>query len=333
MESYDIIVIGGGPAGYAAAIRAAQLGRKTACIDKSLGKDGAPTLGGTCLNWGCIPSKALLDASHKYAEANEKFAELGIDVDGVSVDVPRMIARKDAVVTQLTGGIGTLFAANGVEALTGHGQLLSGKQVAFTPHEGEHRVLQAEHVVLAPGSVPIDIPAAPCDGERIVDSTGALDFDEVPKRLGVIGAGVIGLELGSVWRRLGAEVVVLEALPDFLPAVDRRIARDAQREFRRQGLDIRLGRSSPVRNGNRTAYRLSFPTRTANTKSSSTSSSSRSAANPASRVCWLPTAASPWTSAVSFKSMTSARRTSPASMRSATPCAARCWRTRAWKRA
>ena len=241
MESYDIIVIGGGPAGYAAAIRAAQLGRKTACIDKSLGKDGAPTLGGTCLNWGCIPSKALLDASHKYAEANEKFAELGIDVDGVSVDVPRMIARKDAVVAQLTGGIGTLFAANGVEALTGHGQLLSGKQVAFTPHEGEHRVLQAEHVVLAPGSVPIDIPAAPCDGERIVDSTGALDFDEVPKRLGVIGAGVIGLELGSVWRRLGAEVVVLEALPDFLPAVDRRIARDAQREFRRQGLDIRLG--------------------------------------------------------------------------------------------
>ena len=240
MESYDIIVIGGGPAGYAAAIRAAQLGRKTACIDKSLGKDGAPTLGGTCLNWGCIPSKALLDASHKYAEANEKFAELGIDVDGVSVDVPRMIARKDAVVAQLTGGIGTLFAANGVEALAGHGQLLSGKQVAFTPHEGEHRVLQAEHVVLAPGSVPIDIPAAPCDGERIVDSTGALDFDEVPKRLGVIGAGVIGLELGSVWRRLGAEVVVLEALPDFLPAVDRRIARDAQREFRRQGLDIRL---------------------------------------------------------------------------------------------
>ena len=240
MESYDIIVIGGGPAGYAAAIRAAQLGRKTACIDKSLGKDGAPTLGGTCLNWGCIPSKALLDASHKYAEANEKFAELGIDVDGVSVDVPRMIARKDAVVAQLTGGIGTLFAANGVEALTGHGQLLSGKQVAFTPHEGDHRVLQAEHVVLAPGSVPIDIPAAPCDGERIVDSTGALDFDEVPKRLGVIGAGVIGLELGSVWRRLGAEVVVLEALPDFLPAVDRRIARDAQREFRRQGLDIRL---------------------------------------------------------------------------------------------
>ena len=241
MDSYDIIVIGAGPAGYAAAIRAAQLGMKTACIDKATGKDGKPTLGGTCLNWGCIPSKALLDASHKYAEANEKFAELGIEVGDVSIDVPRMIARKDAVVAQLTGGIGSLFSANGVEALAGHGQLLANKQVAFTPHEGEPRTLQAQHVVLAPGSVPIEIPPAPCDGERIVDSTGALDFDTVPKRLGVIGAGVIGLELGSVWRRLGAEVVVLEALPDFLPAADRRIARDALREFRRQGLDIRLG--------------------------------------------------------------------------------------------
>ena len=240
MDSYDLIVIGAGPAGYAAAIRAAQLGMKTACIDKSLGKDGKPTLGGTCLNWGCIPSKALLDASHKYAEANEKFAELGIDVGDVAVDVQRMIARKDAVVDQLTGGIGTLFSGNGVEALAGRGQLLAGKRVAFAPHEGEQRELQAQHVVLAPGSVPIEIPPAPCDGDRIVDSTGALEFDAVPKRLGVVGAGVIGLELGSVWRRLGAEVIVLEALPDFLPAVDRRIARDALREFARQGLDIRL---------------------------------------------------------------------------------------------
>ena len=252
MDNYDLIVIGAGPAGYAAAIRAAQLGMKTACIDKSLGKDGQPTLGGTCLNWGCIPSKALLDASHKVADARGGFAELGIDVGEVSVDVPRMIARKDAVVSQLTGGIGTLFAGNGVEALAGRGRLLAGKQVAFTPHAGEARTLAASHVVLAPGSVPIDIPPTPLDGERVVDSTGALEFDAVPQRLGVIGAGVIGLELGSVWRRLGAEVVVLEALPDFLPMADRRIARDALREFRQQGLDIRLGArvvGSRVENG------------------------------------------------------------------------------------
>ena len=252
MDNYDLIVIGAGPAGYAAAIRAAQLGMKTACIDKSLGKDGQPTLGGTCLNWGCIPSKALLDASHKVADARHGFAELGIDVGEVSVDVPRMIARKDAVVSQLTGGIGTLFAGNGVEALAGRGRLLADKQVAFTPHEGEARTLAASHVVLAPGSVPIDIPPASLDGERVVDSTGALEFDAVPPRLGVIGAGVIGLELGSVWRRLGAEVVVLEALPDFLPMADRRIARDALREFRQQGLDIRLGSrvvGSGVENG------------------------------------------------------------------------------------
>ena len=240
-DAYDLVVIGAGPAGYAAAIRAAQLGMKTACIDDAMGGDGEPTLGGTCLNWGCIPSKALLDASHKYVEAQEKFAELGIDVDGLRADVPRMIARKESVVRQLTGGIAALFSGNGVEALAGHAQLLAGKQVAFTPYDGTRRVLRAGSVVLAPGSVPIDIPAAPCDGSRIVDSTGALAFDAVPPRLGVIGAGVIGLELGSVWRRLGSEVVVLEALPDFLPMLDRRIARDALREFARQGLDIRLG--------------------------------------------------------------------------------------------
>ena len=240
-DAYDLVVIGAGPAGYAAAIRAAQLGMKTACIDDAMGGDGEPTLGGTCLNWGCIPSKALLDASHKYVEAQEKFAELGIDVEGLRVDVPRMIARKEGVVRQLTGGIAALFSGNGVEALAGHAQLLAGKQVAFTPHDGTRRVLKAGSVVLAPGSVPIDIPAAPCDGSRIVDSTGALAFDAVPPRLGVIGAGVIGLELGSVWRRLGSEVVVLEALPDFLPMLDRRIARDALREFARQGMDVRLG--------------------------------------------------------------------------------------------
>ena len=241
MDNYDLIVIGAGPAGYAAAIRGAQLGMNTACIDRSLGKDGKPTLGGTCLNWGCIPSKALLDVSHKYAEAKRHFADFGIDVAEPTANVPRMIARKDAIVAQLTGGIGTLFEGNGVTALAGHGELLAGKQVRFTPHEGEAVVLAAGNVVLAPGSLPVEIPPAPQDGALIVDSSGALEFDAAPPRLGVIGAGVIGLELGSVWGRLGSEVVLLEALEEFLPMTDTRIARDALREFGRQGLDIRLG--------------------------------------------------------------------------------------------
>ena len=245
MDKYDVVVIGGGPAGYAAAIRAAQLGLATACIDKSVTKDGAPTLGGTCLNWGCIPSKALLDASHKYAEACHGLGALGIDTGSPTLDVAKMMAHKDAVVAKLTAGIGDLFEGNGVASLAGRGKLLAAqpgpRRVEYTPHEGEPQVLEAEHVVLAPGSVPVDIAPTPLTEDLIVDSTGALEFDAVPERLGVIGAGVIGLELGSVWARLGAEVVVLEALPDFLPMADKRIARDALREFGRQGLDIRLG--------------------------------------------------------------------------------------------
>ncbi len=212
-----------------------------ACIDKALGTDGQPTLGGTCLNWGCIPSKALLDASHKFVEARDSLADLGVVARGVAIDVPRMMARKDAVVAQLTGGIGTLFQGNGVTHLAGHGRLLSGARVEFEPHEGEARTLDAGSVVLAPGSVPVEIAPAPLDGDRVVDSAGALAFDAAPSRLGVIGAGVIGLELGSVWGRLGSDVVILEALEDFLPTVDSRIARDGLREFGRQGLDIRLG--------------------------------------------------------------------------------------------
>ncbi|MEM8769072.1 MAG: dihydrolipoyl dehydrogenase [Pseudomonadota bacterium] len=241
-DSFDVIVIGAGPAGYHAAIRAAQLGLSTACIDKSLAKDGTfPAYGGTCLNWGCIPSKALLDASHKYVDAKDHFDAVGIGVKGVTVDVPKMIAHKDEVVLKLTGGVAGLFKANGVTDLPGSGKLLAGKQVEYTPHEGETRTLQAQHVILAPGSVPVDIPPAPVDGDLIVDSTGALNFDAVPERLGVIGAGVIGLELGSVWNRLGSEVVVLEALEDFLAMADERISRDALKLFKGQGLDIRLG--------------------------------------------------------------------------------------------
>ncbi len=241
MSSYDVIVIGAGPAGYHAAIRAAQLGLNTACIDKSLGKDGKPAYGGTCLNWGCIPSKALLDASHKLKDAAEHYGDLGIKVGKVSVDVPKMMAHKDKVVSQLTGGVGALFKGNGVTDLPGTGKLLAGRQVEYVNHEGETQQLSAEHIILAPGSVPVDIPPAPLDGEHIVDSTGALEFDAVPKRLGVIGAGVIGLELGSVWNRLGSEVVLLEALEDFLPMADERVARDSLKMFRGQGLDIRLG--------------------------------------------------------------------------------------------
>ncbi|MBT5333872.1 MAG: dihydrolipoyl dehydrogenase, partial [Gammaproteobacteria bacterium] len=240
-DTYDVIVIGGGPAGYHAAIRAAQLGMKTACINKMINKHDQPVLGGTCLNWGCIPSKALLDASHKLHEAQHQFADLGIKVSSVSADVPKMIARKDEVVAGLTGGVAALFKGNGVTSLEGSGRLYGNCQVGFTPHGGEEQMLQATNVILAPGSVPVDIPPAPMTGDLIVDSTGALEFTTVPKRLGVIGAGVIGLELGSVWNRLGSETVVLEAMDEFLPMADSRVSRDALRIFKKQGLDIRLG--------------------------------------------------------------------------------------------
>ena len=240
-KQYDVIVIGAGPAGYAAAIRCAQLGFSTACIDASVDAEGAPVLGGTCLNWGCIPSKALLDASHKFVEARDHFDEIGLTVSGLAVDVAKMMARKDQVVQGLTGGVAALFKGNGVTSLAGTGKLLAGRRVAFQDHKGSAKELPAEHVILAPGSVPMEIPPAPLTADRIVDSTGALEFAAVPERLGVVGAGVIGLELGSVWRRLGSEVVILEALPDFLPGADRRIAREALKAFKGQGLDIRLG--------------------------------------------------------------------------------------------
>ncbi len=240
-NEYGIVVIGAGPAGYAAAIRAAQLGMRTACIDKSVDRDGRPTLGGTCLNWGCIPSKALLDASRKYMEAAHGFDEVGIDVEGLSIDVARMMRRKDDVVGKLTSGIAALFDGNGIVSLPGRGKLLAHKRVEYTNHQGEVTELAADHVILAPGSVPLQIDPVPLVPGLIVDSAGALEFDAVPRRLGVIGAGVIGLELGSVWSRLGAEVVLLEALDEFLPIADQRIARDALRTFGRQDLDIRLG--------------------------------------------------------------------------------------------
>ncbi|MCB2387487.1 MULTISPECIES: dihydrolipoyl dehydrogenase [Oceanospirillaceae] len=240
-KKFDVVVIGGGPAGYVAAIRCAQLGLNTACIDKWLSKDGKAVFGGTCLNVGCIPSKALLDTSHKYEEAKEKLSLHGISVGEVNIDIAAMLKRKDQIVKNLTMGVATLFKANGVTPFEGTGKLLAGKKVEFTSHAGTAEILEAEHVIIATGSVPVIIPPAPLTEGVIVDSTGALEFSEVPKRLGVIGAGVIGLELGSVWGRLGAEVVVLEAQDKFLHLVDQTVAKEAQKLFTKQGMTIRLG--------------------------------------------------------------------------------------------
>jgi dihydrolipoamide dehydrogenase len=240
-DSFDVIVIGGGPAGYPAAIRAAQNKLSVACIDAWKNPDGSTAFGGTCLNAGCIPSKALLESSELFHRAQHEFAAHGVKVDGVAVDVAQMQKRKGAIVKGMTGGILGLFKAAGVTALTGRGCLLPGLKVEFTGSDGAKRTLQAKHVVLASGSEPMPLRGVDFDGKAVVDSWGALEFDAVPKRLCVIGAGVIGLELGSVWRRLGAETVVLEALEQFLPMADGALAKEAQRHFKKQGLDIRLG--------------------------------------------------------------------------------------------
>ncbi|MDE0982313.1 MAG: FAD-dependent oxidoreductase, partial [Gammaproteobacteria bacterium] len=240
-NEYDVVVIGSGPSGYVAAIRCAQLGFKTACIEKWLNKADKTVFGGTCLNVGCIPSKALLDSSHKYMDAQNHFEVHGISVGKVAMDVPAMMSRKDKVVDQLTSGIKGLFTANKVDGLSGTGKVAGANKVVVTDKDGKQQELVAKHIIIAAGSVPIDIPPTPIDHETIVDSTGALEFQEVPKRLGVIGAGVIGLELGSVWARLGAKVTVLEALDDFLPMVDRQIAKESMKILAKQGLEIKMG--------------------------------------------------------------------------------------------
>lgn len=240
-RSFDVVVIGAGPAGYIAAIRAAQHGLKVACIDEWQNRDGKNAFGGTCLNAGCIPSKALLESSELFHRAQHEFDKHGIATGGVSIDIAKMQKRKASIVRQLTGGIAGLLKAAKVEGLVGHGKLLGGRQVEFQPVNGDPEVLDAKHVILASGSTPVELKVAPFDGEHIVDSWGALDFTEVPKKLGVIGAGVIGLELGSVWSRVGAEVVILEAMDDLLFMADRQLAKEAARSFKSQGLDIRLG--------------------------------------------------------------------------------------------
>ncbi len=239
-DVYDVVVIGAGPAGYPAAIRAAQNKLQVACVDEWRNTDGSYAFGGTCLNAGCIPSKALLESSELFQRAKDEFATHGIKIGALTLDLDAMQRRRASVVKTMTNGINALFKANGVVGIQGHGRLLPGNRVLVKSAVGE-KTLEAKNVILASGSTPIRLRSVPHDAKHIVDSWNALEFNAVPKRLGVIGAGVIGLELGSVWRRLGSEVVVLEALEQFLPMVDQTIAKEAQRHFKKQGLEIKLG--------------------------------------------------------------------------------------------
>ncbi|MBU2966292.1 dihydrolipoyl dehydrogenase [Amphritea sp. 2_MG-2023] len=239
-DKFDVIVIGAGPGGYVAAIRAAQLGLKTACVEKWIDDKGAPVLGGTCLNVGCIPSKALLESTHQFHKTQHADVH-GIQTGDVTMDVEKMVARKNKIVSNLTMGVAGLFKANGVTIIQGMGKLLANKQVQVTAADGVETVYAAENVILASGSVPVEIPPAPLTEGLILDNVGALNISETPKRLGVIGAGVIGLEMGSVWARLGTEVTVLEAMDEFLGMADKDVAKEAAKVFKKQNLDIKLG--------------------------------------------------------------------------------------------
>jgi len=241
-KPYDVIVVGAGPAGYVAAIRCAQLGLATACVDNWRDKDGKPALGGTCLNAGCIPSKALLETSEIYEKARQEYAGHGIDIKQMEFDLGRMMARKDRIVTELTQGIAALFKSHRIDWIQGRGRLLANKHVDVTAPDGSaSQTLAADNVILAAGSKPRGFAEVPLTDGYIVDSSGALALDAVPRRLGIIGAGVIGVELGSVWHRLGSEVVLLEAQDRFLAMADEQVAAEALRQYARHGLNIRLG--------------------------------------------------------------------------------------------
>ena len=238
---YDVVVIGGGPGGYVAAIKASQLGLKTACVEFDEDSSGKVKLGGTCLNVGCIPSKSLLDSSYKFQQISESFDEHGIKVSKPSYDLSKMMQRKDEIVTKLTGGVAHLFKHNKVESIHGKGKLISANEVEVTKAKGKKEILKAKNIILATGSRPINIPSVPWNGTTVVGSSGALEFNKTPKKLAIIGAGVIGLELGSVWSRLGAHVDIYEAEKSLLPMLDDDISRLIDREFRKQNLNIHLG--------------------------------------------------------------------------------------------
>ena len=244
-DQFDVVVIGGGPGGYVAAIRAAQLGFSVACID-AWTRNGKPSLGGTCVNVGCIPSKALLQSSENYHLAGHEFAKHGIGIKDLAIDVATMQKRKEGIVDQLTAGVQYLLKKNKVTQFHGLGSFVAagggGWQVNVAKHDGSSEQVTAKHVIVATGSVPRQLPGATIDNKLICDNEGALALADVPARLGVIGAGVIGLELGSVWKRLGSEVTVLEALPEFLGAADEQLAKEARKIFTRDvGLDIQTG--------------------------------------------------------------------------------------------
>ena len=255
---YDVVVIGSGPAGYVAAIRASQLGLKTACVEDYINESGDMTLGGTCLNVGCIPSKALLDSSHRYSDALNHLDGHGIGIEKVDLDIPVMMQRKDDIVKKLTGGISGLFAANKVVSIHGRGKVLANSMVEITKTDGSIELVEAKNIIIASGSSPIQIPSAIFDNKNIVDSTGALEFNKVPKTVGVIGAGVIGLELGSVWSRLGSKVTVIEAMDNFLPMADADIAKDSLKDFIKQGLDIKLGSKLISSNSLKNSVKISY---------------------------------------------------------------------------
>ena len=251
-KQFDVIVIGGGPGGYIAAIRAAQLGFNTACIDDWKNAKGGPALGGTCTNVGCIPSKALLQSSEHYEHAGKHFADHGIEVKGLGLQLDKMLARKDLVVKQNNDGIQFLFKKNKVSFFHGRGSFVKGGEAGYEIQVagGTQETLVGKHIIVAAGSSPRALPGAPFDEENILSNDGALRIQGVPKKLGLIGAGVIGLEMGSVWRRLGAEVIVLEALPTFLGLVDEQIAKEARKAFDKQGLKVELGaKVGEVKNG------------------------------------------------------------------------------------
>ncbi|MGH8270751.1 MAG: dihydrolipoyl dehydrogenase [Gammaproteobacteria bacterium] len=260
-DTYDVIVIGGGPGGYVAAIRAAQNGLKTACIDNWQNRENKHAFGGTCLNAGCIPSKALLEASELYERTGHEFGDFGIKVEKFALDLATMQKRRAGIVSQHTGGIAQLFQGNKVTGIAGTGKLGKNGKVNVEGFEGKKQTLTAKNVILAAGSVPVELKSLPFDHDKIVDSWDALEFDAVPKRLGVIGAGVIGLEMGSIWRRLGSEVVILEALDEFLPMADEQVAKEAQKQFKKQGLDIRLGTKVTGAKKNKNGVTLSYETK------------------------------------------------------------------------